>query len=223
MPDHDSHGHQSGVPNDGFSSMGRKPEEVDASTGYEQTDVRVTGIIVFLVSLAVFVAVCGVITIGMGHMINSWMDRDDAKMNQEEARTNRWTPKNNIRDLGNLPTNPEMQHKVAELTQSFPTPRVQLDDGNQDVADLHQREDLLLAHYSWVDKSQGKMRIPIERAMEIIAQRGLPVAPPEQQNETLMTGDVQPKVAVPLTNGFARTAYELDQAETKAEEAKQKQ
>ena len=66
-----------------------------------------------------------------------------------------------------MPNNPELQNKVAELTQQFPTPRVQTDDGNQDVADLHQREDLLLDNYSWVDRAQGKVRIPIERAMEI--------------------------------------------------------
>ena len=45
------------------------------------------------------------------------------------------------------------------------------------MADLHAREDLLLNNYSWVDQAQGKVRIPIERAMELIAQRGLPVAP----------------------------------------------
>ena len=39
------------------------------------------------------------------------------------------------------------------------------------------REDLLLDNYSWVDRSQGKVRIPIERAMELMPQRGLPVAP----------------------------------------------
>ncbi len=69
--------------------------------------------------------------------------------------------------LGNLPNNPELQNKVAELTQKFPTPRLQIDDGNQDVADLHAREDLLLENYSWVDQSKGMVRIPIERAMEI--------------------------------------------------------
>ncbi len=74
-----------------------------------------------------------------------------------------------------------------------------------------QREDLLLDNYSWVDQSQGKVRIPIERAMELIAQRGLPVAPAVQQ-QPLMTGDSEPTVAVPLTNGFARTGYEQDQA-----------
>ena len=49
-------------------------------------------------------------------------------------------------------SNPELQNKVAELTQQFPTPRLQIDDGNQDVADLHEREDLLLDNYSWVDQ-----------------------------------------------------------------------
>ena len=47
-----------------------------------------------------------------------------------------------------MPSNPELQNKMAEITQTFPTPRVQSDDGNQDVADLHAREDLLLSNYS---------------------------------------------------------------------------
>ena len=33
-------------------ATGPKPEEIDASAGYEQTDVRVTGIVVFLTALA---------------------------------------------------------------------------------------------------------------------------------------------------------------------------
>ena len=55
-----------------------------------------------------------------------------------------------------MPSSPEMQNKVAELTQTFPTPRVQIDNGDQDIADLHAREDLLLDNYSWIDQSKGK-------------------------------------------------------------------
>jgi hypothetical protein len=197
-----------------LGSHGPKPEEVDASAGYEQSDVGVTGIVVFLTSLLIFVAVCGLLTYGMGKLIN-------ARMNKEDGPNSKWTTAVNIRDLGNLPNNPEMQHKVAELTQQFPTPRVQTDDGNQDVADLHQREDLLLDNYSWVDPmqgAQGKVRIPIERAMELIAQRGLPVAPATATEAPLMAGDSQPVVQVPLTSGFARTGYEQDQATARAEE-----
>ncbi len=195
---------------------GHKPEEVDASAGYEQTDVRVTGILVFLVSLAIFVAVCGVLTIGMGHLINAWMDKQDGP-------TSKWATAVDVRQLGNLPNNPELQHKMAELTQQFPTPRAQTDDGNQDVADLHQRENLLLENYSRIDGAEGKVRIPIERAMELIAQRGLPVAPAQTNQAALMAGDSKSVVVVPLTDGFAPTAYEQDEAEARAAEARQKQ
>jgi hypothetical protein len=198
-----------------LGSHGPKPDGIDLSAGYEQTDVRVTGIVVFLTSLLVFVAVAGVLAWGIGKLIN-------ARMNREDGPTNKWATTVEIRDLGNLPNGPDMQHKVAELTKSFPTPRLQTDDGNQDVADLHQREDLLLDNYSWVDRSQSKVRIPIERAMELIAQRGLPVSPVVQK-EPLLAGDKEPTVSVPLTSGFARTAYEQDQVAAQAAEAKQRQ
>jgi hypothetical protein len=107
------------------------------------------------------------------------------------------------------------------MTKKFPTPRVQTDDGNQDVADLHAREDLLLDNYTWVDQSKGTVRIPIERAMEIIAQKGLPVAPPVQQ-APLLAGDNKPTITVPLTSGFARTGYEQDQAAAQRAEEQQK-
>ena len=180
------------------------PEKVDASLGYERSDVGVTGIVVFVVALAIFVVVGGVLCYGIGKVIN-------ARMNKEDGPNSKWTKTVDVRQLGNFPSSPELQNKVAEMTQSFPTPRVQSDDGNQDVADLHAREDLLLSNYTWIDQSKGTVRIPIERAMELIAQRGLPVAQPAQ-TQAVMTGDSTPTVPVPLTNGFARTAFEQEEA-----------
>jgi hypothetical protein len=180
------------------------PEEIDRSKGYEASDVRVSGVVVFLVALSIFAVVAGVLAYGVGKVL-------DARMNKEDGPLSRWARPVDVLPLGNMPSNPEMQSKLGEMTQNFPTPRVQTDDGNQDVADLHAREDLLLDNYSWVDESTGKARIPIERAMELIAQRGLPVAKPVEQ-APLMTGDKRPVIALPLTNGFARTGYELDQA-----------
>jgi hypothetical protein len=192
---------------------GHEPEKIDASAGYERSDASVTGIAVFLGGLAFFVAIVGGLCYIIGAMFN-------AHMNKEDGPNTKWTKTADVRQLGNLPSNPELQNKVAELTKSFPTPRVQTDDGNQDVADLHARENLLLDHYSWVDQKSGKVRIPIERAMELIAQRGLPVAQPVQ-TEPLMTGDSKPTVTLPLTDGFAPTSYE--QAEQAQEEALRKQ
>ena len=97
------------------------------------------------------------------------------------------------------------QNKIAEMTKKFPTPRVQTDDGNQDVADLHAREDLLLDNYTLGRRSQGKVRIPIERAMQIIAQQGPSGRPAAVQQAPLLAGDQKPTVTVPLTSGFART------------------
>ena len=181
---------------------GREPEKVDTSLGYERSDVGVTGIVVFVVALTIFVVVGGVLCYGIGKVIN-------ARMNKEDGPNSKWTKTVDVRQLGNLPSNPELQDKMAEITQSFPTPRVQSDDGNQDVADLHAREDLLLSNYTWVDESKGTVRIPIERAMELIAQRGLTAAP-AVTTQAPMTGDSTPTVTMPLTNGFARTAFEQE-------------
>jgi hypothetical protein len=189
------------------------PDEIDTSAGYEQADVRVTGIVVFLTSLGIFVAVTGLLCYGIGAIIN-------AHMLKEDGPTSKWSKTVDVRTLGNLANNPAMQNKMAQLTQQFPTPRLQTDDGNQEIADLHAKEDLLLNNYSWADQSQGKVRIPIDKAIELLAQRGLPVAAAVEQ-APLLTGDVKPVAAVPLTNGFARTGYEHDRAIAEAAEARQ--
>jgi hypothetical protein len=206
MPQHDD---------EQLGSHGPKPEEIDTTAGYELSDVRVTGIVVFLTALAIFVAVTGILCYGIGKVIN-------AQMKKEDGPNSKWTKTAEVRELGNMPSSPELQNKMAELTQQFPAPRVQTDDGNQDVADLHAREDLLLENYTRVAGKPGAVRIPIERAMELVAQQGLPVAAAVEKR-TLMTGDTEPAVAEPLTNGFARTAYELDVEASRAAEAKRPQ
>jgi hypothetical protein len=172
--------------------------------GYEVTDVSVQGIMVFLVGLFVSVGVFFVLCFGLGKVINYGLAKQDGP-------TNRWNA-NQVASAGklkNMESNPAAaQQELKQLTQTFPTPRLQTDDGNQDVANLHAREDLLLAHYSWADGSHTKVRIPIDRAMELIAQRGLPVAEKPAQQEPLMAGDSAPVVHAPLTDGFARTGFE---------------
>ena len=192
-----------------------EPEKIDTSAGFEQSDVKITGILVFITALSIFVVVTAILCYGIGKVIN-------ARMNKEDGPNTRWTKTVDVRQLGNLPNNPDLQNKVAELTQQFPTPRVQVDDGNQDVADLHAREDLLLDNYSWADPARTKVRIPIERAMQLIAQRGLPVAP-AIQTAPLLTGDSTPKLQVPLTDGFARTGFEQEEAAAQAIQARQQE
>jgi hypothetical protein len=180
------------------------------SPGYEVTDVNVKGIVVFLASLFAFVGVFFIFCFGMGKVINTAILKSDGP-------PNKWNmigaqPNGKRQDLT---SNAVMeQNQLNQMVQRFPTPRLQPDDGNQEIAEMHAREDLLLNYYSWVDRSSGKVRIPIARAMQIIAKNGLPVAPEEQTTEPLMAGDRAPVLTVPLTDGFARTGYEQQYMET---------
>jgi hypothetical protein len=179
----------------------------DSHLGYEHTDVNIPGIVVFLSSLGVFLGVFFIFCYGMGKVINN-------ALAEEYGPPTKWTElhSNPAGKAAKMPSNPALeQQELNELTQRFPTPRLQNDDGNQDVADLHIRESLLLEHYSWVDHSQGKVRIPIERAMELIAQRGLPMTATLPPREPLMAGDSNPQVQTPLTTGFAPTGFEQEQ------------
>jgi hypothetical protein len=195
MPTHDEHN-----PN---LSPGAHSDDPSVREGYEVTDANTGGIVVFLIALFISVGIFFVFCFGMGKVINNGLDRADGPVNK-------WSAPNQIAPRKAIQSNPALeQEQLAKLTQQFPTPRLELDDGNQDLADLHDREDLLLNYYSWVDKPGGAVRIPIERAMELIAQRGLPVAP-QPQHQALMFGDSEPHIQMPLTDGFARTGYEQE-------------
>jgi len=54
-----------------------------------------------------------------------------------------------------------------------PEPRLQTDP-RQDLADLRAKEQDQLTSYGWVDRNAGVVRIPIEAAMKLTLERGLP-------------------------------------------------
>jgi hypothetical protein len=67
------------------------------------------------------------------------------------------------------------------LAKSFgrqvpPEPRLQADP-RQDLLDMRAQENATLSSYGWVDRKNGIVRLPIARAMELLAQRGLPSRP----------------------------------------------
>lgn len=56
---------------------------------------------------------------------------------------------------------------------NLPEPKLQVRP-RDDLKALRAEEDALLDHYGWVDRKSGVVRIPIERAIELTAERGLP-------------------------------------------------
>jgi hypothetical protein len=65
---------------------------------------------------------------------------------------------------------------AAGRTQEPPTPRLQTQPF-KDVYLLRQGEQQKLTSYEWIDKGSGVVRIPIDRAIELTLQRGLPARP----------------------------------------------
>ena len=176
------------------------------SPGYETSDVNVNGVAVFLAGLLGSVFVFFIFCFVMGRVINNALVKADGPVSKWNAAAGEATGSKRQ----DLASNPEMQQKeLNKLTTSFPEPRLDIDDGNQSTADLHAREDLLLDHYSRSAGEGNAVRIPIERAMELIAQRGLPVNERPASTSVQMFGVVRPEVRAPLTSGFARTGYEL--------------
>ena len=57
--------------------------------------------------------------------------------------------------------------------RDIPSPRLQVDPAD-DLAALRRAEDERLSSYGWIDRDRTTLHIPIDRAMALTAQRGLP-------------------------------------------------
>jgi hypothetical protein len=182
--------------------------------GYEVTDVNTSGIVVFLAGLFGSVCIFFLLCYGLGILINGGIKKEDGPSTKWNRPSTFAGPTDGKRQ--DLVNNTEMQQtEFQQMTSTFPEPRLDIDDGNQATADLHAREDLLLNNYSVAGAEGGPIRIPISRAMEIIAQRGLPVNAQAAAGTVEMVGDEKPTVQAPLTSGFARTGYELETIEAR--------
>jgi hypothetical protein len=68
---------------------------------------------------------------------------------------------------------PEYPLAAGQETRLPPEPRLQTNP-REDLRALRAREDEILNGYSWIDKPAGIVRIPIDEAMRLTVQRGLP-------------------------------------------------
>lgn len=81
------------------------------------------------------------------------------------------------------------------VQQTFPPgPRLQ-EKPWLEMQELRKKEQEALTTYGWVDKNAGKVRIPIDQAIDIVAQRGLPT-----RAQGAQTGAGAPKTGVTPAN-----------------------
>ncbi len=78
-----------------------------------------------------------------------------------------------------VPARPTPGSTLALPEGSVPPPGPQLQPSPEaELIEMRSEEDAVLDGYGWVDRDRGLVRVPIERAMEDLAARGLPVFTP---------------------------------------------
>ena len=75
----------------------------------------------------------------------------------------------------------------AVIRQLPPEPRLQVSPA-RDLQEMRAREDEVLHSYGWVDRQAGIVRIPIDRAIDLLAERGLPARTTGDRDSKLEDG-----------------------------------
>jgi len=128
--------------------------------GFEHQDLMPGGIIYFLLGLAVATVLC---LFGLRGLYEFLDHRE--KVSQPAV-----SPL-----VSSVPE--DTRHVAPGYPQHvFPDPKLEEDERGQ-LNGIRMKEERALYSYGWVDEKAGVVRIPIERAMDLIAQRGLPVRP----------------------------------------------
>ena len=165
--------------------------------GFEREDLGAKPVIGFVVSLVISGVLIYYVIWGIFHFLDAY----DKK--HQQSRTPLVQVESNTRGV------------QTQLIQRFPEPRLENNERTE-LNGFRYSEEEELNSYGWVDKNAGVAHIPIEQAMQLIAQRGLPTTP--------QTG-IAPFSPVNLARAAAATSDTsgmTPQEQTKSEKGKKK-
>jgi hypothetical protein len=131
--------------------------------GFEHQDLGSRPVYGFLISLVVVGVLVYYIMWGMFHFLNSYNRKNQPAANpmvQAEQDTRE----------------PDAPRTNEKIQREFSEPRLE-DNERTELAPFRYQEEQMLNSYGWIDQNAGVARIPITKAMELIAQRGLATTP----------------------------------------------
>ncbi len=132
--------------------------------GYEREDLHSRSVVVFLVVLALICVLVYFLLKGM----YGYLDAYD-KAHQP--------PQNPLKPPAAADTRETRTPLVdAQVKADFPEPRLESNERTE-IRGFRLQEESKLNSYGWVNQSAGVVHIPINRAMQLVAERGLPVRP----------------------------------------------
>jgi hypothetical protein len=136
-----------------------KPDATAAREGFERQDLSPRSVSAFLAGLGLLCVLVSFVLKGMYSYLDAY-DRSHqpplSPLKPPAATDTRAVP-------------------PAEIMK-FPEPRLESNERTE-LGEFRLQEERTLNSYGWVDEKAGTLRIPIERAMQLVAERGLPVRP----------------------------------------------
>jgi len=165
-----------------------------AEEGYERQDLTARAVYAFLISLIVGGVIVYFIVWGLYHFM--------------DARQRRLQPQQSP-----LVQQVETDTRIVspDEIKKFPEPRLERNE-RIEINDFRLKEEQTLNSYGWVDEKAGVVRIPIGRAIELIAQRGLPTTP--------KAGQIPPSTVNLGTQAAERSDTSDESAKTKKQAPK---
>jgi hypothetical protein len=140
--------------------------------GHEETDAEIGPLVRSAIFLTLLTLVTAALTVGFYKYLDAREEREKAPRYPLAAGVTRPPP---------------------------PLPRLQTYPFD-DVNGLRQQEAKLLDRYAWGDKNAGTVRIPVSRAIELLAEKGLPHRPaaPETTPEVVAEEGARQESAPPV-------------------------
>jgi hypothetical protein len=131
------------------------------SAAFEPQDMKSSGVYTFLVVLAVVGILVAVFITVSYDLANKYVASHQPAMSPMAAQ---------------MKLDPDTRKIHKADVEQFSQPRLETNE-RVEINDFRLREEQALNGYSWVNQPAGQLRIPIDRAMELVAQRGLPTTP----------------------------------------------
>ena len=155
----------------GASADGVEVTRESRQAGHETSDVSIKGLLIFGValfaSLLVILVAVGVFYKGF-YLVDQKLDAGRARVEPGAA-------------------------SVVEATPDYQGPLMQVKP-EEDLRWMREHVEMDLSTYGWVDRAKGVVRLPIDRAMNLVAERGLPPVSPGKTLEELQRQKAQPQV-----------------------------
>jgi hypothetical protein len=170
--------------------MSKEIKNGQAGDGFERQDLTAQSVFGFLLSLIVGGVLVYFVVLGLYALLDA---RQRTRQPQQSPLVQ--------------PADTNTRIVAPDEIKKFPEPRLERNE-RIEINDFRLLEEQTLNSYSWVDEKPGLVRIPIERAMQLVAQRGLPTTP--------KAGTIPPS-AVNVAN---QAAQRSDTSETSAQPKK---